>query len=165
MIISFDPGTVNLGFSITKQRNDEIVKTGILVIKSRTKTQMLKKLMGELDRLYSFVLSKGTLKYVIIEKQVPKNVKMREIEVAISSFFLTMNNVHQREHENIIYDARLKFRTNVQGFEFNLLKRGSAAYNRRKSEAQRCVEFLYGVRFVRDISDALLQAYCFNHST
>ena len=161
MIFSFDPGTVNLGYAVLNEVDKSIITTGMFNIKASSHLKILEKLNLSLKTLYDEIVDKSSLTTVIIEKQIGRNTKMRQIESSIVTFFMTLNSVDKLNCKIILFMAKKKFSVNIDNFTFMPNLVGKKMYRVRKKEAQRCVEFIYSKKYNFDISDSILQAYCY----
>ena len=169
MILSFDPGTINLGYAALEIETRRLLFTGVLNIKKETqletKHQLVKSLADLLDR-YSAELT--NLRYVLIEKQPGHNAKMRAIETVLITYFHTVAEYNILNHPSVApeliviqYRPINKFKTTIPGFTFAADIHGSRNYRNRKKEIQRCTKFLYDYLYCFDICDAIMQAWCY----
>ena len=161
MLLSFDPGIVNLGYVAMDIADKTISFAGVLNIKASAHIDIIKKLNINLSELVTKITLNGTLDKVIIERQIGRNAKMRQIETSIATFFLTLNTLEILNCDIIIYSAILKFNIPIEGFTFTSDLSGRKKYRVRKKEVQSCVKFLYDTEYNFDISDSILQAYCY----
>ena len=161
MIFSFDPGTVNLGYAILNANDKSIITTGMMNIKSSSQLKTLIKLNKQLYDIINEIVFKKTLVAVVIEKQVNRNPQMRQIESSLVTFFITLNSVGILNCDINLFSAKKKFDANIENFVFLKKLSGKKNYRNRKKEIQRCVEFIYKRKYNFDISDSIMQAYCY----